>query len=337
MRKILSIFLCILIITAGISVYAANGDIAGYIYSTDIVAYIDGVAIPSYNIGGKTVVIAEELAPYGFEVIWDESSRRINIYTKAMPDTVPQYTPQKAKVSGRVTGYIYESDIVALVNGMWVESYNIGGRTALVIEDMASENDEAKRMSRDFNPHRDMGYSVSLMKAIWDESERTISLFCIRPGNVITTKYGDVRVNAVDLSSYHTGAYAFYDQEDRIINSWVSTIHYGDEVYICIDELNLNQNDLFKPVFDGFDASVENGIFNIKIPTQSIKNVLYNYASTRGACHNMLITLSNDLSINWETSKTETPDLILYRGKIFMGENAMNSSFGRGVISYKLK
>ena len=33
--------------------HAQIGDVSGHIYSTDIAAYIDGMAIPSYNIGAK--------------------------------------------------------------------------------------------------------------------------------------------------------------------------------------------------------------------------------------------------------------------------------------------
>ena len=89
----------ILIMTVFLSLsstsYAANGDVAGYIYSTDIVAYIDGMAIPSYNIGGKTVVIAEELVNYGFNVIWNNETRRLNLYIMECPTTAPKYTPNK--------------------------------------------------------------------------------------------------------------------------------------------------------------------------------------------------------------------------------------------------
>ena len=39
------------------TVLAANGDVAGYIYSTDILAYVNDRPIESYNIGGKTAII----------------------------------------------------------------------------------------------------------------------------------------------------------------------------------------------------------------------------------------------------------------------------------------
>ena len=35
------------------------GDVIGEIYSTDILATVDNVPIPSYNIGGRTVIVLE--------------------------------------------------------------------------------------------------------------------------------------------------------------------------------------------------------------------------------------------------------------------------------------
>ncbi len=327
MKKITVFALFATILLASVTAYAKPGDIAGKIYSTDIVAYIDEMAVPSFNIGGKTVVIAEELEPYGFEVIWNGDKRTLDVNTKAMPESIPQYTPQKAAVSGRVVGDIYETDIVAYVNGMWVESYNIGGRTALVIEDMGSEDDEAKRMSRDGNPHRNIGYSVSLMKYKWNSEERSISLYCVRPGSKIDTSYGSVTVKNAAQSTYHYGAYAFYTEEDELISRWVDIIMFNDEVYFSTDGLY--------SVFENMSARVDEKGFSVNIPEENVRNALYTNSSTIGACTNMLITLSEKLLINGQESKTETSDTILYRGTVYIGQNAINSALGKKVVSYK--
>lgn len=327
MKKTAVFILLINVLFATVTVSAKPGDIAGKIYSTDIVAYIDEMAVPSFNIGGKTVVIAEELEPYGFEVIWNGDKRTLDVNTKAMPEIVPQHTPQKAAVSGRIVGDIYETDIVAYVNGMWVESYNIGGRTALVIEDMGSEDDEAKRMSRDGNPHRNMGYSVSLMRYKWNAEERTISLYCARPGSKIDTSYGAVTVENAAQTAYKYGAYAFYTEEDEVINRWVDIIMFDDEVYFSIDGLC--------GVFENMSARVDEKGFSVNIPTENIKSILHTNSSTIGVCTNMLITLSEKLLINGSVSQAETPDTILYRGTVYIGQNAINSALSKKVIAYK--
>lgn len=49
----------------------------GHVYSTDIVTYVDGMPITSYNIGGKTVIAAKDLMEYGFQVNWSEEDRTV--------------------------------------------------------------------------------------------------------------------------------------------------------------------------------------------------------------------------------------------------------------------
>ncbi|HPW42096.1 MAG TPA: hypothetical protein PLW98_11330, partial [Bacillota bacterium] len=46
------------------------GDVIGKIYYTDIKTYIDGKPIESVNIGGRTMISAEELQYMGYLVEW---------------------------------------------------------------------------------------------------------------------------------------------------------------------------------------------------------------------------------------------------------------------------
>jgi len=326
MKKVITLLL-IFAMSFSLQAFAKPGDAAGNIYSTDIVAYIDGMAIPSYNIGGKTVVVAEELSPYGFDVIWDENTREIKVNTKEIPQNTPAYIPEKAEVSGRVVGTIYESDIVAYVNGMLVESYNIGGRTALVMEDMASYDDEAKRMSRDGNPHRAIGYSVSLMKAKWNEAKRTISLFAIRPGSRIMTDYGEVTVENVSLCDYRNGAYGFQSSEDEDVSNWNGVISYGDDTYISLSDFRKNQ------IFG--TMSVDIGENKLILNADGIREVFHKNASTSGSCYNMLVTLSGKLNINGNVSQTENSNMILYKGDVYVSVKAINSALGKNYVIYK--
>lgn len=43
------------------SAFAANGDVAGKIYSTDIKTYFRGKELKSYSLNGKTAVAVEDL------------------------------------------------------------------------------------------------------------------------------------------------------------------------------------------------------------------------------------------------------------------------------------
>ncbi|MDD3706217.1 MAG: hypothetical protein PHC45_09185 [Clostridiaceae bacterium] len=59
------------------------GDIIGKIYYTDIKTYIDGKQIDSVNIGGRTMISAEDLQYMGYLVEWNGTDRTLNIISNA--------------------------------------------------------------------------------------------------------------------------------------------------------------------------------------------------------------------------------------------------------------
>ncbi len=52
------------------------GSIAGKIYKTDIQVKLDGEYVKGYNIGGKTIILIDELDVYG-DVVWHPDERKI--------------------------------------------------------------------------------------------------------------------------------------------------------------------------------------------------------------------------------------------------------------------
>jgi uncharacterized protein YkwD len=112
------------------------GDELGNVLNTDIKVYIDGVQIAGYNIEMKTYVIAEDLIPYGFNVVWNSADRSLRI-TDGVATGTPKPVPANTGTPGSVAfPYIY-TDINAYINDRWVRSYNIQGSTAVNIEDLA--------------------------------------------------------------------------------------------------------------------------------------------------------------------------------------------------------
>lgn len=314
------------ILFAAIPVLSDGGE-AGYIYSTDIAAYIDGMAAPSYNIGGRTAVIAEDLPVYGFEVEWNAENRVINVRTLPMPETVPQFIPQKSAL-GAVAGKIYETDITAYVNGMFTESYNIGGKTALVIEDMASEDDEAKRISRDGNIHRSKGYSIAAMRAEWDAQARTISLETLRPGSVLKTDFGDMEINEDFLKkrSYSYGAYNFKDENGTLISSWTNMLLIDGDSYIPLSaaaelmSAELTQNE---------------SAIDVSFPKEKPRKGFYSNAATVGACNNNIIPLSGSLSVNGSIKEYEKTVFYEYREQVYVSMEALNDYSGDSLFEYE--
>jgi hypothetical protein len=78
------VLLSILALLAAVFVNAAAkplkiGDVIGKIYYTDIKTYIDGKPIDSVNIGGRTMISAEDLQYMGYQVEWNDTARTLSI------------------------------------------------------------------------------------------------------------------------------------------------------------------------------------------------------------------------------------------------------------------
>ncbi|MFN0224265.1 hypothetical protein [Paenibacillus sp. KR2-11] len=134
------------------------GEVVGTVLSTDIRAYVNGQLIPSMNIGGYTAVAAEDLRRYGFEVAWSPQSRSLTIYETLDKALQPLPAGQAADTGlpvGTVTGQVLHTDIRAFYAAAYgdstVASYNVNGRTALLLNDLQPFGD-----------------------VIWDAGERTI-------------------------------------------------------------------------------------------------------------------------------------------------------------------
>lgn len=161
MKKVISIILStVMMLTISASVFAANGDIVGHIYSTDIRAYINDVEVESYNIGGKTAVVIEDILnekahPY----VYNDNSRTLKFFSLSPYYLIEKKTENKAK-PGKIIGNIYETDIKTSIYDVTIPTYNIGGKTAVAIEDLGYDG----------------AFSPIGGKFVWNEKERTISL-----------------------------------------------------------------------------------------------------------------------------------------------------------------
>lgn len=145
----------VFVLTLFTNAYAKSGDIAGKIYSTDIQAVINGVPVSSYNIGGKTVVIVEDI------------TNQYKYYNALRTLIIDDFAPEKLvngentnKVTGKVVGNIYETDIKTYYRGRYLNAYSLDGKMAVVVEELGGDNT----------------YSEIGGKYIWNSEKRTISL-----------------------------------------------------------------------------------------------------------------------------------------------------------------
>ncbi len=130
-----SIVLSVLLIALcmGLTVTAAalrSGDIVGYVLSTDIRAFIDGMEIPAYNIGGKLGVVAEDLRGYGFTVDWNDVEYTLSITRNPNAPLAPiPVEPASDVPIGKEILPVLHTEIVTDIEGTVIESFNIDGRT----------------------------------------------------------------------------------------------------------------------------------------------------------------------------------------------------------------
>ena len=135
MKKILTLILIFSMMIPTTIALAANGDIIGRIYSTDIRAFINEVEVESYNIGGKTAVVIEDIiAENSHGYIYDDNSRTLKLFS-LNPDYLVEEKAQNKAKPGRVIGNIYETDIKTSIYDVVIPTYNIGGKTAVAIEE----------------------------------------------------------------------------------------------------------------------------------------------------------------------------------------------------------
>ena len=140
------------------------GDVIGKILSTDIVTYIEGVRVPSYNINGRTAVIAQNLNALGknlnFGVSFDEETRTLTITDKdifmtGQDEALIYSDTSSSKPVGTPVGDVYYTDITTNFNGTFIESFNIGGLTCVYSDDLA-------KLCGTY---------------IWDEENRTVNVY----------------------------------------------------------------------------------------------------------------------------------------------------------------
>lgn len=162
MKKIWSVRFIIFVLPLFCTAYAATGDINGAIYSTDIKADINGIEVPSYNIGGRTVIICEDV----FNLCYYNNDLRTLIVDWSFGGINGGQNVLSQKKNGTKTGNTYKTDIKTYIYDKNVPCYSLNGKMAVAIEDIAGNGE----------------FNALGAKYIWNGDERTISL------NIITSE-----------------------------------------------------------------------------------------------------------------------------------------------------
>jgi len=258
MKKITLMIAVVILLCSFPAAHAARvGDAVGNIYATDILAYIDGAVIPSYNIGGKTVVSENDLTSYGFQVVWDAENRYLSINSLRSAGEMPGLEISRGRV-GAVVGRVYHTDIKVAINSIEVDAYNIGGTTMIALEDFGGSLPLS-------NPNEEIGYTMNGFQTVWSEAERTISLNVMRENSEI--RVGDTSYIVNDLVNEirtSQGTLIFIEDKDNFhiyAQGYMTNLHFYSE-------------GIFQAIFsEGW--KIENGKLTILI-NQDIKKVTAN-------------------------------------------------------------
>ena len=137
MKKLTAILLAAIMLLS----VPAFADVIDWVLYTDIRTYIDGVEISSFNIHNNTAVVVEDLAHYGFKVVWDGEARTLSVTRDPSKEVSGSKTSSASVPSGGKIGdramEVYSTDIVTYLDGELTESYNVGGMTIVYVDDLA--------------------------------------------------------------------------------------------------------------------------------------------------------------------------------------------------------
>lgn len=167
------------------SASAAVGDIAGTIYTTDILTQVDGLDIPSYSIDGQTLIALEDLESYGFTLYYNDNIRTVFLTKTGEPSS--SFHPSIARGTvGDTAGYYYDTDITAVVNGVGVNAYAIDGKMVAKVEDLGQTGSLSN-----------FGRYPYLMSFNYDNSKRLLSL------NTSQQQFGSTDDSKKVILDYH--------------------------------------------------------------------------------------------------------------------------------------
>ncbi|MBQ5389698.1 MAG: hypothetical protein IIU58_02205, partial [Clostridia bacterium] len=225
-----SVVLCVLLIAicALLTFTAAAlraGDIVGYVLSTEIRAFIDGVEIPAYNIGGKLGVVAEDLRGYGFSVIWNPEKQTLSISRDPDAPLCPVAVPARsdAPIGTKILPVLHTS-IVTDMDGEAVESFNNDGRTIIYFSELARYGsclyDDSTRLAMLVTS----GQSLSTKRL------ETLPHKIIHAGGAIENRTGSNSLEALNLT--YARGYRFIEMDFRFTaDSKAICLHDWSKLY----------------------------------------------------------------------------------------------------------
>lgn len=331
MKKLVScMILLFCFLSGGTVAHAAVGDVIGNIYATDIVTYLNGMKIPSYNIGGETVIVVEDLERYGFQVEWYEESRCLSANASCMPETAPEYVPKKNNNSpGKMIGNIYETDIRVSINESDVEKehiYNIGGKIAVEVSAISEINPN----KASYGPFRTNGYSAYGFRFAWHPEKRMVEMEAMMGGKEIQTDFGTFPLDLLSIEyPYITNytdskeAYETYNTNFDFSNFEGNNIFYfGHDEYKNDKYINL------RPLLEMADITVKEQKENMLVLEKGTKQSLHTYEDKDPFCVHPQQYILGSVTLKSSNTPEKNFSVFVYAGEIYIEEKDIAEFIG---------
>ncbi len=112
-----------------------SGLVLGDVLYSDILAYINGYPIPTSITDGKTMVVAEDLRNYGFEVVWNADAWTLRINPSDTPVFSPILINRNDEIPvGTFMCHYLSTDVITYLGDNVIDSVAIDGQTLIDIE-----------------------------------------------------------------------------------------------------------------------------------------------------------------------------------------------------------
>ena len=113
------------------------GDVLGNVLYSNVSAQINGHAIPTSVIAGKTLIVVEDLANYGFDVVWNNSDKSLKITRNKSKEFKPLPVEKNTHPAGTTKEKYFFTDIKAYLSGEVAESYAVSGKTLIDFDSLS--------------------------------------------------------------------------------------------------------------------------------------------------------------------------------------------------------
>ena len=228
--------------------YAKTGDVIGKALHTDIVAYINHYALPSYAVNGQSVIIAEDLVNFGFDVKWNNDTRSLTIKRNPTATIKGMSTVDKSYIPGTKFTDVLETDISVYANSHKLTAYALNGYTMVPIEEL------------------DMFGNV-----YWVESERAIKLWV--DGLKMLPTRQEVKIKTIDLVNMNMETRSVLPKD---YNAYIKAGWYTYDNFVIAWTNKLIEKDGYIKAAQYLDQKMKEGGFTITDKHRNLQKTIYN-------------------------------------------------------------